>query len=70
MATLIRRSEALKRIDQLQDKAAEIGDENGGKWLTKVYNAIMSCKVQDRIFCAQCRKALKAEKLPENEGGA
>ena len=68
MATLIRRSEALKRIENLQEQAAEIGDEKGGKWLTRVYNALMSCKVQERIFCAQCGKPMKAEKIPELPG--
>lgn len=69
MATLIRRGEAIRRIQQLQDKAAEVGDSGGGKWLVKAYNALMSCKVEERIFCAQCGKPVKTGKLPESEGG-
>ena len=69
MATLIRRSEALKRINQLEEKAAAASDKSGAEWIVKCFNAIMSCKVEERIFCAQCGKPVKTEKIPE-DGGA
>ena len=70
MATLIRRSEVLRRIKQLEEKAAAAGDKKGAEWLVKAFNAVMSCKVEERIFCAQCGKPVKAEKIPETEGGS
>ena len=70
MATLIRRSEVLRRIKQLEEKAGASGDRKGAEWLVKAFNAVMSCKVEERIFCAQCGKPVKAEKIPETEGGA
>ena len=69
MAVLIRRSEALKRINMLEEKAAGSGDKKGAEWIVKCFNAIMSCKVEERIFCAQCGKPVKTEKIPETEGG-
>ena len=69
MATLIRRSEALKRINQLEEKAREAGDP-GAEWIVKCFNAIMSCRVEDRIFCARCGKPVKASKIPDPDGGA
>ena len=68
MARLIRRSEALKRINQLEEKARESGDAKGADWIVKCFNAIMSCKVEERIFCAQCGKPVKAAKI--EDGGA
>lgn len=71
MATLIRRSEALKRVNQLEEKAVEIGDKKGAEWIVKCFNAIMSCKVEDRIFCSKCGKVIKTEKDAEaGEGGS
>ena len=70
MAVLIRRSEALKRINMLEEKAAGSGDKKGAEWIVKCFNAIMSCKVEERIFCAQCGKPVKTEKIPETEGGS
>ena len=70
MAVLIRRSEVLRRIKQLEEKAAAAGDKKGAEWIVKCFNAIMSCKVEERIFCAQCGKPVKAEKIPETEGGS
>ena len=71
MATLIRRSEALKRINQLEEKATAASDKKGAEWIVKCFNAIMSCKVEERIFCAQCGKPVKTDKIPENaQGGA
>ena len=70
MATLIRRSEVLRRINQLEEKAGASGDKKGAEWLVKAFNAVMSCKVEERIFCAQCGKPIKTEKSPETEGGA
>ena len=69
MATLIRRSEALKRINQLEEKANAAGDRKGAEWIVKCFNAIMSCKVEERIFCAQCGKPVKAGKIPEEAPG-
>lgn len=69
MAILIRRSEALKRINQLEEKAAAASDKNGSEWIVKCFNAIMSCKVEERVFCAQCGKPVKAAKIPEDRGG-
>ena len=69
MATLIRRSEALKRINQLEDKAVEIGDKKGAEWIVKCFNAIMSCKVEERIFCTGCGKPVRTSTIPE-DGGA
>lgn len=69
MATLIRRSEALKRINQLEEKANAAGDRKGAEWIVKCFNAIMSCKVEERIFCAQCGKPVKTEKIPEEAPG-
>ena len=70
MAILIRRSEALKRINQLEEKAAAASDKKGIEWIVKCFNAIMSCKVEDRVFCAQCGKPVKAAKIPEDRGGS
>ena len=70
MAVLIRRSEALKRINMLEEKAAGSGDKKGAEWIVKCFNAIMSCKVEERIFCAQCGKPVKTEKIPDTEGGS
>ena len=69
MATLITRSEMLKRINQLEEKAVAAGDKSGGEWLVKAYNAVMSCKVIDRVFCDKCGKPIKASKIPEADGG-
>ena len=68
MATLIRRSEALRRINQLEEKAVDSGDKNGAEWMVKAFNVIMSCKVEDRVFCAQCGKPVKTAKI--DDGGA
>lgn len=68
MATLIRRSEMAKRLEQLKEKADEAGD-GGGKWIEKAYNALMSCKVQERIFCANCGATVKTARIPEEARG-
>lgn len=68
MAILIRRSEVLKRINQLEEKAAASSDKSGAEWLVKCFNAVMSCKVEDKVFCAQCGKPVKTAKIPD--GGA
>ena len=69
MATLIRRTEALKRIKKLEDRATEIGDKKGAEWIVKCFNAIMSCKVEEKVFCAGCGKPVNVSKIPEDEGG-
>lgn len=67
MAVLIRRSEALKRINQLEERAKNAGNPEGCEWLVKCFNAIMSCKVEDKVFCAQCGKPVKMNKIPEED---
>lgn len=67
MAILIRRSEALDRINKLEEQAAAAGDKKGGLWIVKAFNAIMSCKVQDMVFCAKCGKPVDMDKVPEEE---
>lgn len=70
MATLIRRSEVLRRINQLEEKAGASGDKKGAEWLVKAFNAVMSCKVEERVFCAQCGKTGEDGKDPgERTGG-
>ena len=68
MAILIRRSEVLKRINQLEEKAAASSDKSGAEWRVKCFNAVMSCKVEAKVFCAQCGKPVKTAKIPD--GGA
>jgi rRNA maturation endonuclease Nob1 len=72
MATLIRRNEALKRINQLEEKAREAGKQEAIDWIAKCFNAIMSCKVEERVFCAKCGKPVKIDKIPDGAyvGGA
>ena len=70
MATLIRRAEVLKRVKQMEENCADAGDKDGAKLMVKVYNAVMSCKVENRVFCAQCGEAVKTAKIPKSDGGA
>ena len=70
MATLIRRADALRRINQLEEKAKDAGDMAGANWIVKCWNAVMSCKVEQRVFCNGCGKPVPTAKIPENEGGA
>ena len=65
MATLIRRSDALKRINQLEEAAMAEDDPEGVKWIVKAYNAIMSCRVEERVFCSKCGKTIKTARIPE-----
>jgi hypothetical protein len=67
MAVLIRRSEALRRINQLEEKCMASGDKKGGEWIVKAFNAIMSCKIEERIFCTKCGKPVDAKKIPEED---
>ena len=67
MAILIKRSEALDRINKLEEKCTETGDKAGGEMLVKAFNAIMSCKVVDRVFCDKCGKPVITRKIPEDE---
>lgn len=69
MATLIRRSEALARINRLEEKARDAGDRKGGEWIVKCYNALMSCKVEERVFCSRCGKQVATKDIPEDAGG-
>lgn len=41
---LIRREEALARIEQLENMACEAGNEKEARCYIRAYNAIMSCK--------------------------
>ena len=70
MATLIRRTEVLKRINQMEEKARDAGDRAACGVLIKVYNAVMSCKVEEKVFCAKCGKPVKTDKIPDSDGGA
>jgi hypothetical protein len=68
VARLIRRAEALKKINQLEEKARAGGEQAGADWIVKCFNAIMSCRIEDRIFCSECGKRMRVSKMPE--GGA
>ena len=70
MARLIRRSEALKRINQLEEKAREDGDQAGADWIVKCFNAIMSCRVEERVFCSECGKKIRVPRERDSQGGA
>lgn len=70
MARLIRRTEALRRINQLEEKARADGDQAGADWIVKCFNAVMSCRVEDRIFCSGCGKKIRTAKIPDSEGGS
>lgn len=69
MATLIRRAEALKRLNILEEKAMAAKDRAGAEMIVKCWNAIMSCKVEERVFCTGCGKVVKTADIPE-EGEA
>lgn len=69
MATLIRRAEALKRLNILEEKAMAASDRAGAEMIVKCWNAIMSCKVEERVFCTKCGKVIPTEKIPEDEPG-
>ena len=68
MAKLIRRSEALRRINMLEEQCAASGDRKGGEWIVKAFNAIMSCKVEEKLYCAKCGKELRTPK--DTKGGS
>lgn len=70
MARLIRRTEALRRINELEDKARAAGDLSGAEWIVKCWNAVKSCKVEERIFCQGCGKKIRMSKMPDSEGGS
>ena len=67
MATLIRRTEALKRLNILEEKAMDASDRAGAEMIVKCWNAIMSCKVEERVFCTKCGKVIPTDKIPEEE---
>lgn len=69
MATLIRRAEALKRLNILEEKAIAAKDQAGAEMIVKCWNAIMSCKVEERVFCTGCGKVIRTEQIPEDEPG-
>lgn len=69
MATLIRRAEALKRLNILEEKAMAAKDLAGAEMIVKCWNAIMSCKVEERVFCKECGKVVKAADIPEDDQG-
>ena len=68
MARLIRRTEALRRINQLEEEARADGDQAGADWIVKCFNAVMSCRVEDRVFCSGCGKKIRTAKIPEDGG--
>lgn len=59
MATLIRRSEALKRINRLEERAVALGNPKGCEWIVKCFNEIMACRVEDPVLCSECGKKIK-----------
>ena len=67
MATLIRRSEALKRLNILEEKAMAAKDRAGAEMIVKCWNAIMSCKVEERVFCTGCGNVIRTEQIPEED---
>lgn len=67
MATLIRRAEALKRMNILEEKAMAAKDRAGAEMIVKCWNAIMSCKVEERVFCTRCGKVIRTEQIPEED---
>lgn len=67
MATLIRRAEALKRLNILEEKAMAASDRAGAEMIVKCWNAIMSCKVEERVFCTKCGKVIPTDKIPEED---
>ena len=67
MATLIRRAEALKWLNILEEKAIAAKDRAGAEMIVKCWNAIMSCKIEERIFCTKCGKPVDAKKIPEED---
>ena len=69
MATLIRRAEALKRLNILEEKAMAAKDRAGAEMIVKCWNAIMSCKVEERVFCTGCGKVVKTAEIPEDDQG-
>ena len=69
MAILIRRAEALKRLNILEEKAMAAKDLAGAEMIVRCWNAIMSCKVEERVFCTRCGKVIKTENIPEEEDG-
>jgi len=70
MAVLIRRSEAIRKLRQMEEKYAESGEKKAAEALVRVFNMLMSCKVEDRVFCAQCGKPVKTAKIQEDPGGS
>lgn len=46
MAKLIRQSEALRRINELEEQAVAAGNLAGCEWLLKCWIAIMNCPVE------------------------
>lgn len=69
MATLIRRAEALKRLNILEEKAMAAKDRAGAEMIVKCWNAIMSCKVEERVFCKECGKVVKTADISEDDQG-
>lgn len=67
MATLIRRAEALKRLNILEEKAMAASDRAGAEMIVKCWNAIMSCKVEERVFCTKCGNVIPTDKIPEED---
>lgn len=68
MAVLIRRSEVLDRLNKLEEKAMAASDLTSANMCVKMFNAVMSCEVQDKVFCSKCGKPVKTEKI--HEGGS
>ena len=69
MATLIRRGEVVRRLRKMEEKYADGGDKKSAEALVKVFNMVMSCKVEEKVFCAQCGKPVKTATIPEADSG-
>ncbi len=67
MARLIRRSEALNKMTQMEEKALKQNDKAAADCYIRAFNAIMSCKVEERVFCSKCGKPIKIKKVTSDD---
>ena len=50
----------------MEENCSGSGDKKSAEILVKVFNMVMSCKVEERVFCTQCGKPVKTETIPED----
>ena len=67
MATLIRRADALRQINRMEERCRDAGDRHGAELMVKVFNMLMSCRVEGRVFCAGCGRTIRAKDVPEED---